>query len=59
LPFIYLFMFASMIRLQREPAGEEVMPVPGGRPVAMTVARLGFTVTTGALVYVTAARRRT
>ena len=30
----YLFMFASMIKLQREPAGPEVMRVPGGRPVA-------------------------
>ena len=42
----YLFMFASMIRLQREPAGPEVIRVPGGRPVAVALAALGFTVTT-------------
>lgn len=42
----YLFMFASMIRLQREPAGPEVIRVPGGRPVAVALATLGFTVTT-------------
>ena len=41
----YLFMFASMIRLQREPAGPEVIRVPGGRPVAVALATLGFTVT--------------
>ncbi len=42
----YLFMFASMIRLQREPAGPEVIRVPGGRPVAIALATLGFAVTT-------------
>ena len=42
----YLFMFASMIRLQREPAGPEVIRVPGGRPVAITLALLGLAVTT-------------
>jgi glutamate:GABA antiporter len=42
----YLFMFASMICLQREPAGPEVIRVPGGRPVAVALATLGFTVTT-------------
>ena len=42
----YLLMFASMIRLQREPAGPEVIRVPGGRPVAVLLAALGFTVTT-------------
>jgi amino acid transporter len=41
----YLFMFASMIRLQREPAGSGVIRVPGGRPVAVALALLGFTVT--------------
>ena len=41
----YLFIFASMIRLQREPAGREVMRVPGGRPVAIGLAALGFTTT--------------
>jgi glutamate:GABA antiporter len=42
----YLFMFASMIRLQREPAGPEVIRVPGGRPVAVALATLGLSVTT-------------
>jgi amino acid transporter len=41
----YLFIFASMIRLQREPAGPEVIRVPGGRRVAVPLAGLGFTVT--------------
>jgi glutamate:GABA antiporter len=42
----YLSMFASMIRLQREPAGPDVIRVPGGRPVAVALASLGFVVTT-------------
>jgi amino acid transporter len=46
----YLFMFASMIRLQREPAGPEVIRVPGGRPVAVLLAALGLTVTTVSIV---------
>ncbi|MEO8088917.1 MAG: APC family permease [Gemmatimonadales bacterium] len=41
----YLFMFASMIRLQREPAGPEVIRVPGGSPVAIGLAVMGFVVT--------------
>jgi glutamate:GABA antiporter len=40
LPF--LFIFASMIRLQREPAGEEVRRVPGGKPVAIVLGILGL-----------------
>lgn len=35
-----------MIRLQREPAGPDVIRVPGGRPVAIALAGLGFAVTT-------------
>ena len=38
----FLFMFAAMIVLQREPAGPEVMRVPGGKPVAIALASLGF-----------------
>jgi glutamate:GABA antiporter len=38
----YLFLFASMIGLQREPAGPDVMRVPGGRPVAIGVAIVGL-----------------
>lgn len=41
----YLFMFASMIKLQSEPAGPEVMRVPGGRPVATLLGGTGFAVT--------------
>src|SRR5688572_492992 len=45
----YLFMFASMIRLQSERAGPEVMRVPGGRPVATLVGGVGFCVTAAAI----------
>jgi glutamate:GABA antiporter len=38
----YLLMFASMIKLQKQPAGPEVIRVPGGRPVAVTLAGLGL-----------------
>ncbi len=38
----YLLMFASMIRLQGEPAGPEVIRVPGGRPVAIGLASSGI-----------------
>jgi glutamate:GABA antiporter len=38
----FLFLFASMIRLQREPAPEGTIRVPGGRPVAILLGCLGF-----------------
>jgi len=38
----YLFLFAAMIRLQKEPAGPEVRRVPGGRPAAIALASVGF-----------------
>jgi glutamate:GABA antiporter len=41
----YVFMFAAMIKLQREPAGPEVMRVPGGAPVAIPLAALGLITT--------------
>jgi amino acid transporter len=41
----YLLMFAAMIKLQREPAGPEVIRVPGGRPVAIVLATIGFATT--------------
>jgi amino acid transporter len=41
----FLLMFAAMIRLQREPAGPDVMRVPGGRRVAVALASLGFVTT--------------
>jgi glutamate:GABA antiporter len=43
--FPYLYLFASLIRVQREPAGEHVMRVPGGRPVAILCGMVGFTTT--------------
>jgi amino acid transporter len=45
----YLFMFASMIKLQSEPAGPGVMRVPGGRPVATLLGAVGFCVTGAAI----------
>ena len=41
----FLFMFAAMIKLQREPAGPGVMRVPGGTPVAIALAVLGMATT--------------
>jgi amino acid transporter len=38
----YLFLFASMIRLQRQPVGPEVRRVPGGKPVAITLGSIGL-----------------
>jgi amino acid transporter len=34
----YLFMFAALIRLQREPAEPGVVTIPGGKPVAVALA---------------------
>jgi amino acid transporter len=46
----FLFMFAAMIALQREPAGPGVMRVPGGAPVAVALAATGFVVTAISIV---------
>jgi glutamate:GABA antiporter len=46
----YLYLFAAMIKLQREPAGPEVIRVPGGSTVAKLVATLGFITTTLTIV---------
>jgi glutamate:GABA antiporter len=46
----YLLMFASMIRLQREPAPPEAIRVPGGRGVAVTLAGVGFVTTSVSIV---------
>jgi amino acid transporter len=46
----FLFMFAAMIVLQREPAGPDVMRVPGGKPVAVALASLGFLITAVSIV---------
>ena len=46
----FLFMFAAMVVVQREPAGPEVIRVPGGRPVATVAAGVGFLVTAVSIV---------
>jgi len=46
----FLFLFAAMIRLQREPAGPDVMRVPGGRSAAVALAALGFLTTAVSIV---------
>ncbi len=46
----FLFMFAAMIALQREPAGRDVIRVPGGPVVARAVAALGFLTTAVSIV---------
>jgi glutamate:GABA antiporter len=38
----YLTMFPALIRLQREPAGPEVMRVPGGKAAAVLCGAVGF-----------------
>ncbi len=48
IPFLY--MFAAMIVVQREPAGPEVMRVPGGKGVAIALASVGFFITTVSIV---------
>ncbi len=44
IPFLYLF--AAMFKLQSEPAGPDVIRVPGGKPVARVIAVIGFITTT-------------
>jgi amino acid transporter len=41
----YLYVFAAMIKLQAEPAGPEVIRVPGGKPMAILVAVTGLITT--------------
>jgi amino acid transporter len=45
----YLLLFASMIKLQSEPAGPNVRRVPGKSPVAIALGLIGF-VATGATI---------
>ena len=42
----YLYLFAAVIKLQQEPAGPDVIRVPGGKPMAFLVATIGFLTTT-------------
>jgi amino acid transporter len=46
----YLYLFAAMIKLQRDPAGPEVIRVPGGSTVATLIAGLGLVTTTLTIV---------
>jgi glutamate:GABA antiporter len=43
LPF--LMLFAALLRLQSRPAASEVRRIPGGRPVAIALACIGFATT--------------
>ena len=42
----YLYLFAAMIKLQREPVGKDVIRVPGGKPVAILAGVVGLATTT-------------
>ena len=46
----YITMFAAMIRLQREPAGPEVVRPPGGRPVAILLGWTGLATSVAAIL---------
>lgn len=46
----YLVMFPALIRLQREPAGPEVMRVPGGKRAAVLCGAVGFLTSAVAIV---------
>ena len=46
----YLFMFAALIRLQREPVDPGVVRIPGGKPVAIALAILGLVATLAVIV---------
>jgi amino acid transporter len=46
----FLFMFAALIRVQRQPAGANVIRVPGGAPVAIVLGCLGLFTTTVSIV---------
>ena len=48
----FLFLFAALIKVQREPAGPGVIRVPGGRAVAVPLAVLGLLTTVSALVLI-------
>lgn len=46
----YLFMFAAMIRLQREPVEPGVITVPGGKPMAIVLATVAMITTCAVIV---------
>ena len=47
----YLFVFAALIRLQKEPSAPGVIHVPGGKPVARLLGVLGFTTTLLTIIF--------
>jgi amino acid transporter len=47
----FLFLFAAMARVQNRPTAPEVHRVPGGRPVALTLAAMGFLSTAATIVF--------
>ena len=47
----YLFVFASLIRLQSEQPAPGVIRVPGGRPVATILGIVGFLSTTATIIF--------
>ncbi len=46
----YLFMFAALIRLQREPVERGIVTIPGGKPVAVALAVIAIVTTTAVIV---------
>jgi len=46
----YLFMFAALIRLQREPVEPGVSTIPGGKPVAITLAVVAMITTCAVII---------
>ena len=46
----YLYVFAAMIKLQREPAGLEIIRAPGGKPVAVFISVIGLLTTTATIL---------
>jgi glutamate:GABA antiporter len=47
----YLFVFAALIRFQRDSVGPEVIRIPGGRTVATSIGALGFATTLVTIVF--------
>lgn len=46
----YLYVFAAMIKLQREPAAPEAIRVPGGKLVAVFISVIGLVATTATII---------
>jgi len=45
----YLYLFAAMFKLQSEPAGPDVIRVPGGKPIARLISIVGFLTTSATI----------